>query len=267
MGQQKESAESALVTDKLSKLAAIFGGHNTGGTADGNMEGRYSDEAMGRLEAKIDALAANFDMVRKEEMPALRLDVQRVYAKVNRPQNFTTTDKATAKPTNSPLKPQSTASSGLAGPDLKRKRENEDAGTLPLARTHAWTENQEKKLKDLTRLRDVTELVLGRLVPCPDGGLWDIDCIWERFRLLFTAESTYERGTRLHEFMRAQKVETWCCVRRVAVDGINTVNYEGRCKPCNSYTGCVQIRRVADEGYPLAKCYYVRVVEGPTRTA
>jgi hypothetical protein len=253
VGQQKESAESALVTDKLSKLAAIFGGPNTGGTVDGNMEGRDSDKAIGRLETKIDELAAKFDGVREVEMPALRLDVQRVYAKVNKPRSSSTTGKVVA----------STASSGLAGPDLKRKRENEDAGTLLLAQTHAWTEDQEKKLGDLTKLRDVTELVLGRLVPCPDGGLWDTYRIWECFRLLFICGLTYRRGTRLHEFMRVQKVDTWCCVRRVVTEGTNTMNYAGRCELCNIYTGCVQIRRAADEGHPLARYYYVRVVDRP----
>jgi hypothetical protein len=326
-GQQKDSADSTLVTDNLSKLAAIFRNPATETAAGAGLEG--ADQSLSRLETKIDALTAKFDKAGEvdERLTAIQstlLEVKdRAIARVTkkkrlvvdistsgttnpsvsqvvgseqpslpappstRPINAASskqTSKATALQLNNPIgnpspKPapnpslaaQLPAASSLTGPDRKRRREGEDPGPAqPLAQP-AWSEDQQKKLSKLRQLRKPWESLLDRLVPCPDGGLWEADRIYMRFRVLseFSSFRFDKSLTTLIKHMDTQDEQTWFCVWRVTHSSPSpSVRSTGWCGVCHftsdiEKTGCVQVRRAATDGGPLSRYYYVRVMHRP----
>jgi hypothetical protein len=280
VNRQTESAESALVTDRLNKLAAIFGGPDANKSASDSVEG---NKILGRLEAKLDALinvTNELDEDRKaregdkvdERLHAIQATLTEMRNSTAGTANHSNNNAAERTPTpsvealldpeqaSSPDESQQASSSDesdVVGRDRKRKRQDgEEKFALP---HHVQlSEEDQEKFDELAEMRSVTDTLLGQLLPCPDGGAWDTARIFELFRSLFKAQNAHEHIERLREFMDDQPVHVWCCVRRAAVDGIHTVSYDGTCSRCR-YRGCVQLRRAAEEGF-MGEYYYVRVI-------
>ncbi|KAK4157310.1 hypothetical protein C8A00DRAFT_29736 [Chaetomidium leptoderma] len=273
--QQKESAESALVTDKLSKLAAIFGSPVTGTAGDSGMGG--GDKTLGRLEAKLDALTTKFEKIHQLGIAglALRSEIQETWAKVEDAgrtgaDRLTSIDKTLLEindrivaPTPSPsaaIENQHQApSSEIVGRERKRKREDEDAGS---GSSHPLqlSEDQRKKLQELARLRSVTAKVFDELVPCPDGGSWDAAVIFERFWPIFASHKGQLHATRLRQFVDRQQPQTWCCAWHAALSATNTVSSAGKCTGCPIW--CVQVKLATTHEGTASRRYYVRVCPG-----
>jgi hypothetical protein len=285
--QQKQLAESKLVTDELSKFAAISSSSaTTKRMGDGEIEG---DKTLSRMEAKLDAIMTKLDnrdgnseleeaavdkapqTNAKEndngDSPAIQNVSQQPAAMQATPLNVK--DQTNLNSTGLTAAPS--PNSALAGTHLvapaspnvtdrppKRRREDESKAFSP-ARSVPLSEAQRKNLAALAKLRSIPDSILDKLVPCPDGGLWDPSCIYERFHDLFTIYSAQTYATRLAKFMDLQDLQTWCCVRCAAAYGVPTVYRSSKCNICGIY--CVQIRRVAADEGPASRYYYVRVVK------
>jgi hypothetical protein len=279
--QHRESADSALVTDKLTTLAAIFKSPGTANESDGS---KAEGDKLRLLETKLDALITKLDKPDDNSglSPGSVADAQRASANENETQDSPAIQKISQQLTAMQatlleLKDQTTgkkaarqaapspnitlldghiaasAPSSLTGPSRKRLREDENETPSP-SQPVPLSKEQKKKVRELAHARSLDSF-LDKLLPCPDGGLWSPALVYLGCNDRFVSKVYV---TKLATFMDAQPPQTWCCARRAALGDLSAVNQAGNCKCCGTY--CVQVRRVAADGDPASKYYYARVV-------
>ncbi|KAK3293978.1 uncharacterized protein B0H64DRAFT_374822 [Chaetomium fimeti] len=120
------------------------------------------------------------------------------------------------------------------------------------------SDDQKKNLRNFTKLRSLTEGILDRLVPCPDGRFWDADLIFEHFRSLWDTQRLSLQVAQLTEYMDAKKSRLWLCVRRMATNSPTSPASDGECGTCKVW--CVQLTPVEADSKSKDNRYYARVV-------
>ncbi|KAH6855715.1 hypothetical protein B0I37DRAFT_350868 [Chaetomium sp. MPI-CAGE-AT-0009] len=281
----------------LSKLAAIIEGSAAKESADeesadGDTE---RNEALSRMEAKLDSLTTKVEQVAALEPLVLRSetkvdDVLRICKTANNSQTPTVPRLIAPKPSVSEINERDggSAYAGTAVPEdfpvltpvapaperlgqperKKRKMESLDVSNLeavPPAQSHErqqreLSDDQKNKLRKLTEVRSLTEGILDRLVPCPGGKSWDAYLVFDRFRLLWDTHHLSRQATQLTKYMDAKQSRGWFCVRHMATDGSNSVARNGVCRVCRNW--CVQIKPVEAGHESDDNRYYARVVCG-----
>ena len=271
----------AAIIEELPTKNSIVEGPEVKRSVNENTEG---DKALGRMEAKLDSLTTKFDQIAGLEPLVQRSEVKiddtlRICETLDTSQNLNLGRLTAIQHSLSKMKKSATvigvdpaaahapALSSTNQPDRKkRKMEESDifdstALSAPVRHKNKWkalTADQRNKLRELTNRRSLTEGILDRLVPCPDGGLWNTDHILFRFRSLCQNQGLSVKAARLKEYMDLKLSRSWFCARNVAIEGAPSVSLSGECKYCLSR--CVLIKPVEPDSENEDNRYYVRVV-------
>ncbi|KAH6632701.1 hypothetical protein F5144DRAFT_513326, partial [Chaetomium tenue] len=246
-------------------------------------ENTEGDKALGRMEAKLDSLTTKFDQIAGLEPLVQRSetkidDTLRICETLDTSQNLNVGRLVAIQQSLSEMKKGATiidvdpvaahapALSSIRQPDRKkRKMEESDIFDSTALSVHvrrknereALTADQRKKLRGFLKRRSLTEGFLNRLVPCPDGGLWNEDYIISRFQSLCESQDLFARAARLKEYMDLKLSRSWFCARDVAFEGAPSLSFSGECKHCRLW--CVLIKPVEPDDENEDNRYYVRV--------
>lgn len=145
----------------------------------------------------------------------------------------------------------------------KRKRKEVPGGKVLVPNIgELLSDNHQRKVRELAEINSLPQVakkLLKRLLPCPKGGAWDKDRIYDCFHLLSRDDPSNENMLRLERAMLTQWSLAWHCARGAALGNMDAVNHKGTCGTCSPHTWCIQLRRAAKIG-PLWGYFYVRVL-------
>jgi hypothetical protein len=252
--------------------------------------GTQGDKALSRMETKLDLLTTKFDQLAGLEALVQRSeakidDVLRICEILDTSQNLNVGRLVAIQHSLSEMKkggggsvyagvtstgvdPAAAQASALLSPNQpdqkKRKMDESDVfdsvalfpPQLRKDERRALTDDQRSKLRELAKRRSLMEGILDRLVPCPDGSLWDADRILDRFRSLCKSQDYQVQVATLTEYMDVKLSRSWFCARHVAIEGADKISPHGKCKYCRTW--CVQIKPVEPADENEDNRYYVR---------
>ncbi|KAK4246547.1 hypothetical protein C7999DRAFT_15352 [Corynascus novoguineensis] len=149
-------------------------------------------------------------------------------------------------------------------PARRKRKRREGPGSKMLVPNivELLSDNHQRKVRELAEISSLPQVakeVLKRLLPCPKGGVWDKDRIYDCFHSLSRDDPSNENMLRLERAMLTQWSPAWRCARGAALGNMDVVNPKGTCGACSPHTWCIQLRRAAKIG-PLWGYFYVRVL-------